>query len=484
MKSKRLTNAITFFVVVLVLLAGTLYYFDSGKHTTPLQGPFISVSAVGETLSGQVNLNNFTVYVYATTTNASNNANDQLLYYGFSNSSTISGYLNASFYSVAGAWESVIPAASDNVSLSLYAFFDNYSSGNLSVFSFYDNLPYCPSSANNIAFNAKAVFNLSRPALRVPVAGGSIKSGFREKMQLINTTTLQNGSIVLGSYLSPSLTQASIAIEETFFPSESGHSSTGLLPFYGVSILNGSDYMQESESASFSGSSFNFSSMPGNVNLNSELSIGTVELHVSNFLVTTGYYSGSDFTQTSINVDSTVKVLSTSRTLTVSTADLGGDAYLSLFNEFISLHSQSISKVAPGTSNVTYISNQNWTSVLPSINSNLSTIANANRKSTVLVLDLGLSILISDFNFYGHNSSYSVHSMVTQQMGTNWQHISDFNIVDIAGTDVPFLEKNYVINTGSANLTSSFFFSNVNVSFTASSVSYYGSLPLTAAILT
>ena len=84
MKGRKLTYALVFFVAVLVILSGTLYYYNSGKKVLPLQGPFISIEAIGLPLSGHGSAANFSAYVYFTTANASSTSNDVLLYSGVS----------------------------------------------------------------------------------------------------------------------------------------------------------------------------------------------------------------------------------------------------------------------------------------------------------------------------------------------------------------------------------------------------------------
>jgi hypothetical protein len=68
-------------------------------------------------------------------------------------------------------------------------------------------------------------------------------------------------------------------------------------------------------------------------------------------------------------------------------------------------------------------------------------------------------------------------------MGNNLPDLSDFNVVDIAETEYPFLENNYIISTAPGNLTASFYFSNLNITASIFSGTYSGPLPITATVI-
>lgn len=477
MKRKGFTRAVVFFVAVIVLVAGILYYFNSGKQTTEQQGPYISISAVGQ--PGSSSISNFSVYVYGTTSNATNRSNDQLLFSGYSNSSTVTGYLNRSFYSIASSWEAIVPGK--NISLSLYAFHDVNFNGNLTVYSFYNNLPYDPSTTGSLSFTTQVTFNLSQPALRILSTGITTAAVFQEKMRLFNTTTLPNSSIILGAYLNSSYMNDSAI--GSFSLSSNVSSKVGYLQFRGISYLGTSNYMQESIYPSFSDSSINFKSIPSAVNVNQELAAGPVELHVSNFKVVTGYTSDGIYHIISNSTDTTIKVLASANTLSASAVTFNGSTFLSLFSEFISSRSKSIAKTVTQTGNPTSINDQNWTFIDPQIHSNLSALSRGSTKDTLIVLSLGLSLLASDYFIYGSNSSNSLPAFISRQMGNNLPDLSDFNVVDIAETEYPFLENNYIISTAPGNLTASFYFSNLNITASIFSGTYSGPLPITATVI-
>ncbi|MEM0155778.1 MAG: hypothetical protein QW597_04150 [Thermoplasmataceae archaeon] len=479
MKRKGLTRSFVLIVAFIVLVAGTLYYINSGKQTAELQGPYISVSAFDLGPSVPSRINNFSVYIYGTTSNATNVSNDQLLFSDYSSSSSMTGYLNRSFYSISSEWGKIVPGK--NISLSLYAFHNIYANGNVTVYSFYNNLPYDPSSPVSVSFTTKVIFNTSQPALRIPVTGISTAAVFLEKMQLTNTSTLQNSSIVLGAYLNSTYTQASAY--NSFSPSSKVRSSVGYLQFRGISYLSTSNYLQESINPSFSNASLDFKSIKPGVSMNSELVAGPVELHVSNFMVETGYTIGSAYYSVSNNTDTTIKVLASSNSLSASVRSFNGSTFLSLFNEFISSRSQSTVKTGANAGNLTIINDQNWTHINPQVQSDLSTLSQRNTTNTLLVLSLGLSVISSDYKLYGSNSSQSLPEIISNQMGINLPHLSDFNTLDIAQTECPFSETNDIISSGPGNLTASFYFSNLNVSVSVFSGTYSGPLPITATIV-
>ena len=283
MKGRKLSYALVFFVAVLVILSGTLYYYNSGKKVLPLQGPFISIEAVGlPPLSSHGSAANFSAYVYFTTANASSTSNDVLLYSGVSTNGNITGYLNDSFYSLADAWNSLLQSASDNVSLSLYAFYDSVSDGNLSVYSYYDNLPYNPDLNRPVSFTVGVRFNLSVPDLVIPIPGNAGNSGYLEKMQFINSSTIQNGSIVLGGYFSSFNVKALVSLSFEGSNTTEGN-QIAYASFRGITYTNGSSFAQESSNDSFSSGTFNLSNIPQNIGINSVLSLGLLDLHISNF---------------------------------------------------------------------------------------------------------------------------------------------------------------------------------------------------------
>ena len=195
---------------------------------------------------------------------------------------------------MADAWNSLLQSASDNVSLSLYACYDNVSDGHLSVYSYYDNLPYNPFLNRPVSFTVAVRFNLSMPDLVIPIPSNAGTSVFLEKMQFINSSTVQNASIVLGSYFNSSYVQALVSLG--FEASNAANSNQiGYASFRGITYINGSSFAQESSNDSFSGGTFNLSNIPQNIRINSVLSLGPLDLHISNFYLYSGYEKKREF---------------------------------------------------------------------------------------------------------------------------------------------------------------------------------------------
>ena len=483
MKGRKLTYALVFFVAVLVILSGTLYYYNSGKKVLPLQGPFISIEAVGlPPLSSHGSVANFSAYVYFTTANASSTSNDVLLYSGVSRNGNITGYLNDSFYSLADAWNSLLQSASDNVSLSLYAFYDNVSDGHLSVYTYYDNLPYNPDLNRPVSFTVGARFNLSMPDLVIPIPSNADSSGYLEKMQFINSSTVQNSSIVLGSYFNSSYVQAIVSL--SFEASNAANSNQiGYASFRGITYTNGSSFAQESSNDSFSGSTFNLSSIPQNIRKNSVLSLGPLDLHISNFYLYSGYEKNGNFTGVAMNYQTTMKVSSANSTMKAFQTDIENHTFFPYFNKFFSKYTTNVTKVLEPGSATAILYDHNWTSVNSSLNLSLSKLLTGILNSTVLYTNLGLSLLVYDFSSYHGNADFSPASALSEQMGNNLLSLADFNDIGLIKTDGTYYEQNLVVNSGMSNLSAGFLFSNANVSLTIFSKSYCGPLPITAALI-
>ena len=482
MKGRKLTYALVFFVAVLVILSGTLYYYNSGKKVLPLQGPFISIEAVGLPLSGHGSAANFSAYVYFTTANASSTSNDVLLYSGVSTNGNITGYLNDSFYSLADAWNSLLQSASDNVSLSLYAFYDSVSDGNLSVYSYYDNLPYNPNLNRPVSFTVGARFNLSVPDLVIPIPSNAGNSGYLEKMQFINSSTIQNASIVLGSYLNSSSVQALVSLG--FDASHSSNSNQiAYASFRGITYTNGSSYAQESSNDSFSGGTFNLSNIPQNIEINSVLSLGLLDLHISNFYLYSGYVKNGNFTKVATNYQTTMKVSSANSTMKVFKTGIENPSFFPYFNKFFSKYTTNVTKVLEPGSATAILYDHNWTSVNSSLNLSLSKLLTGILNSTVLYTNLGLSLLVYDFSSYHGNADFSPASALSEQMGNNLLSLADFNGINLIRTDGTYYEQNLIVNSGTGNLSASFLFSSTNVSLDIFSKSYCGSLPITAVLI-
>jgi hypothetical protein len=477
LRGRKLTYALVFFVAVLVILSGTLYYYNSGKKALPLQGPFISITATGLTPSGRVSIDNFSAYVYLTTTNSSSKMNDALLFKGTSFHDGLAGYLNKSFYSITGAWNSQLQSSIDNISLSLYAFYDNVSGNTLHVFSFYNNLPYNPAVHEPQSFNEQVVFNLSIPELVIQVPKNTVNHSYTELIQFINSSTVQNSSILLGSYLSNVI---SPLISQKFYPTNpTDKNSMALMSFRGMSYINGSSYVQESVNDSFSGGSFNLSNMPESVSPGSELNLGPVDLHVSNFYLRSGYVESHSFTAVATNFQTTLKILMANSTLKVNETNVESSSYLRYFDEFIAKYTANVTKtlIQGNVSN-----DRNWTYVSNSLNLSIKNLLNKSGNLTVLYINLGLSLLDSDFNSYQRNTSLSLGAMLSEQIGNNLQYLVEFNGMDPVKTNGTYYEDNLIINEGPSSFNASYQFSTTNVSVIISSNSYYGSLPITTVL--
>ena len=486
MKGRKLTYALVFFVAVLVILSGTLYYYNSGKKVLPLQGPFISIEAVGLPLSSHGSVANFSAYVYFTTANASSTSNDVLLYSGVSRNGNITGYLNDSFYSLADAWNSLLQSASDNVSLSLYAFYDNVSDGHLSVYTYYDNLPYNPDLNRPVSFTVGARFNLSMPDLVIPIPSNADSSGYLEKMQFINSSTVQNSSIVLGSYFNSSYVQAIVSL--SFEASNAANSNQiGYASFRGITYTNGSSFAQESSNDSFSGSTFNLSNIPQNMRINSVLRLGPLDLHISNFYLYSGYEKNGNFTGVAMNYQTTMKVSSANSTMKAFQTDIEKHTFFPYFNKFFSKYTTNVTRVlGPSSGNnpsTALLSDSNWTYVNSSLNLSLSNLLTDILNSTVLYTNLGLSLLVSDFSSYHGDANFSPASALSEQMGNNLLSLADFNGINLIRTDGTYYEQNLIVNSGKGNLSASFLFSSTNVSLDIFSKSYCGPLPITAVLI-
>ena len=483
MKGRKLTYALVFFVAVLVILSGTLYYYNSGKKVLPLQGPFISIEAIGLPLTGHGSVANFSAYVYFTTANASSTSNDVLLYSGVSRNGNITGYLNDSFYSLADAWNSLLQSASDNVSLSLYAFYDNVSDGHLSVYTYYDNLPYNPDLNMPVSFTVGARFNLSMPDLVIPIPSNADSSGYLEKMQFINSSTVQNSSIVLGSYFNSSYVQALVSLG--FEASNAANSNQiGYASFRGITYINGSSFAQESSNDSFSGGTFNLSNIPQNIRINSVLSLGPLDLHISNFYLYSGYVKNGNFTGVAMNYQTTMKVSSANSTMKVFQTGIENHTFFPYFNKFFSKYTTNVTKVLePPRSDTAILYDRNWTYVNSSLNLSLSKLLTGILNSTVLYTNLGLSLLVSDFSSYHGDANFSPASALSEQMGNNLLSLADFNGINLIRTDGTYYERNLIVNIGSSVLNASFLFSSTNVSLAIFSKSYCGPLPITAVLI-
>ncbi len=486
MKGRKLSYALVFFVAVLVILSGTLYYYNSGKKVLPLQGPFISIEAIGLPLTGHGSVANFSAYVYFTTANASSTSNDVLLYSGVSRNGNITGYLNDSFYSLADAWNSLLQSASDNVSLSLYAFYDNVSDGNLSVYSYYDNLPYNPDLNRPVSFTVGVRFNLSVPDLVIPIPSNAGNSGYLEKMQFINSSTIQNASIVLGSYLNSSSVQALVSLG--FDASHSSNSNQiAYASFRGITYTNGSSYAQESSNDSFSGGTFNLSNIPQNIEINSVLSLGLLDLHISNFYLYSGYVKNGNFTKVATNYQTTMKVSSANSTMKVFQTGIENRSFFPYFNKFFSKYTTNVTRgLKPNTgggSGTASFNDLNWTYVNSSLKLSLSRLLTDILNSTVLYTNLGLSLLVSDFSSYHGDANFSPASALSEQMGNNLLSLADFNGINLIRTDGTYYEQNLIVNSGTGNLSASFLFSSTNVSLDIFSKSYCGPLPITAVLI-
>ena len=486
MKGRKLTYALVFFVAVLVILSGTLYYYNSGKKVLPLQGPFISIEAIGLPPSSHGSVANFSAYVYFTTVNSSSRSNDVLLYSGVSKNGNITGYLNDSFYSLTDAWNSLLQYGSDNISLSLYAFYDSVSDGHLNVYSYYDNLPYNPYLKIPVSFSAGARFNLSMPDLVISIPSSSFNSPYLEKMQFINSSTVQNSSIVLGSYFNSSNVQALISLG--FEPSNAANSnSMAYASFRGITYTNGSSYAQESANDSFSGGTFNLSSIPQDNGANSVFSLGPVDLHVSNFYLCSGYVKNGNFTGLATNYQTTMKVSSANSTMKVSQTGVEYYSFLPYFNKFFGKYTTNVTKLlvhsSSSSSNNSLFNDLNWTYVSSSLNLRLSKPLTGIFNSTVLYTNLGLSLLVSDFGSYSGNANFSPASVLSEQMGSNLRSLADFNGINLIRTDGTYYERNLIVNIGSNDLNASFLFSSTNVSLAIFSKSYCGPLPITSVLI-
>ncbi len=483
MKGRKLTYALVFFVAVLVILSGTLYYYNSGKKVLPLQGPFISIEAIGLPPSSHGSVANFSAYVYFTTVNSSSHSNDVLLYSGVSKNGNITGYLNDSFYSLTNAWNSLLQSGSDNISLSLYAFYDSVSDGHLNVYSYYDNLPYNPYLKIPVSFSAGARFNLSMPDLVMSIPSSSFNSAYLEKMQFINSSTVQNSSIVLGSYFNSSKVNALISL--SFEPSNTAD-SIAYASFRGITYTNGSRYAQESANNSFSGGTFNLSSTPPDNDANSVLSLGPVDLHISNFYLYSGYIKNGNFTRLATNYQTTMKVSSANSTMKVFQTSVENNSFLPYFNEFFSKYTTNVTKLLVHSSsspNNSVFNDLNWTYVSSSLNLSLSKLLTGILNSTVLYTNLGLSLLFSDFGSYSGNANFSPASILSEQMGSNLRSLSDFNGINLIRTDGTYYEQNLIVNAGPSGINVSFLFSSTNISLAIFSKSYYGPLPITSVLI-
>ena len=486
MKGRKLTYALVFFVAVLVILSGTLYYYNSGKKVLPLQGPFISIEAIGLPLTGHGSVANFSAYVYFTTANASSTSNDVLLYSGVSRNGNITGYLNDSFYSLADAWNSLLQSASDNVSLSLYAFYDNVSDGHLSVYTYYDNLPYNPDLNMPVSFTVGARFNLSMPDLVIPIPSNADSSGYLEKMQFINSSTVQNSSIVLGSYFNSSYVQAIVSL--SFEASNAANSNQiGYASFRGITYINGSSFAQESSNDSFSGGTFNLSNIPQNIRINSVLSLGPLDLHISNFYLYSGYVKNGNFTGVAMNYQTTMKVSSANSTMKVFQTGIENHTFFPYFNKFFSKYTTNATTVLKpnlgGGSGSVSFNDLNWTYVNSDLKLNLSRLMTGILNSTVLYTNLGLSPLVSDFSSYHGNADFSPASALGEQMGNNLLSLADFNGISLIRTGGIYGEENLIVNSGNNNLNVSFLFSSTNVSLAILSRLYCGHMPITAVMI-
>ena len=483
MKGRKLTYALVFFVAVLVILSGTLYYYNSGKKVLPLQGPFISIEAIGLPPSSHGSVANFSAYVYFTTVNSSSRSNDVLLYSGVSKNGNITGYLNDSFYSLTNAWNSMLQSGSDTISLSLYAFYDSVSDGHLNVYTYYDNMPYNPYLKIPVSFSAGARFNLSMPDLVVSVPSSSFNSPYLEKMQFIDSSTVQNSSIVLGSYFNSSNVQTLVSL--SFGASNATDSnSTAYASFRGITYINGSTYAQESTNNSFSGGTFNLSSIPQqSIDVNSVLSLGPVDLHISNFYLYSGYVKNGSFTRAAKNYQTTMKVSSANSTMKVFQTSVENNSFLHYFNKFFSKYTTNVTRLLVPSSDNSLFNDLNWTYVSSSLNLRLSKLLTGILNSTVLYTNLGLSLLVSDFGSYSGNANFSPASVLSKQMGNNLLSLADFNGINLIRTDGTYYEQNLIVNAGSSILNVSFLFSSTNVSLAIFSRSYCGPLPITAVLI-
>ncbi|MHB1707846.1 MAG: hypothetical protein ACYCT2_00005 [Thermoplasmataceae archaeon] len=486
MKGRKLTYALVFFVAVLVVLSGTLYYYNSGKKVLPLQGPFISIEGIGLPPSSHGIVANFSAYVYLTTVNSSSSSNDVLLYSGLSTNGRITGYLNDSFYSLTGAWNSLLQSPSDNISLSLYAFYDSVSDGRLNIYSYYNNLPYNPDLKRPISFNVGVRFNLSMPDLVMPIPINLGNLGYFEKMLFINSSTVQNSSIVLGSYFNSSNVQAFVSLG--FYPSNASNSNQiGYASFRGITYTNDSGYAQESANSSFSGDTFNLSGVPSSIDTNSILSLGPVDLHVSNFYLYSGYVKNGTFNRISTNYQTTMKVSSANSTMKVFQTNIENHSFLPYFNKFFGKYTTNVTKVlkpsSGGSSGTAQFNDLNWTYVNSSLNLNLSGLFTGILNSTVLYTNLGLSLLVSDFSSHYGNTNFSPASVLSEQMGNNMLCLSNFNGITLIRTDGIYYERNLIINSDGTNLSAGFLFSSTNISLDIFSKSYFGPLPITAVMI-
>ena len=484
MKGRKLTYALVFFVAVLVILSGTLYYYNSGKKVLPLQGPFISIEAIGLPSSSHGSVANFSAYVYFTTVNSSNRSNDVLLYSGVSRNGNITGYLNDSFYSLADAWNSLLQSASDNISLSLYAFYDNVSGGHLNVYTYYDNLPYNPYLKIPVSFSAVARFNLAMPDLAISVPSSSFNSAYLEKMRFINSSTVQNSSIVLGSYFNSSYVQALVSLG--FEPSNTAD-STAYASFRGITYTNGSSFAQESSNNSFSGGTFNLSSIPQNNGANSVFSLGPVDLHISNFYLYSGYIKNGNFNRVATNYQTTMKVSSANSTMKIFQTDIEDHSFFPYFDKFFSRYTTNVTRVLGSSSGnnagTALLNDRNWTYVNSNLNLSLSGLLTGILNSTVLYTNMGLSLLVYDFSSYHRNANFSPASALSEQMGNNLLSLADFNGINLIRTDGTYYEQNFILNQGSSGINASFLFSSTNVSLAIFSKSYCGPLPITAVLI-
>ncbi len=486
MKGRKLTYALVFFVAVLVILSGTLYYYNSGKKVLPLQGPFISIEAIGFPPSSHGGVANFSAYVYFTTVNSSSRSNDVLLYSGVSRNGNITGYLNDSFYSLADAWNSLLQSASDNISLSLYAFYDSVSGGHLNVYTYYDNLPYNPYLKIPVSFSAVARFNLAMPDLVISIPSNSFNSAYLEKMRFINSSTVQNSSIVLGSYFNSSKVNALISL--SFGTSNAtDRNSTAYASFRGVTYTNGSSFAQESSNNSFSGGTFNLSSIPQDKGANSVFSLGPVDLHVSNFYLYSGYVRNGNFTGLATNYQTTMKVSSANSTMKIFQTDIEDHSFFPYFDKFFNRYTTNVTRVLVSSSgnnaSTALLNDRNWTYVNSNLNLSSSKLLTGILNSTVLYTNLGLSLLVSDFDSYSGNANFSPASALSEQIGSNLRSLSDFNGINLIRTDGTYYERNLIVNIGSSVLNASFLFSSTNVSLAIFSKSYCGPLPITAVLI-
>jgi len=483
LNGRKLTYAIAFFLAILVIFSGVLYYYNGGKIAIPLQGPYISISSAALTGGGQQSIENFSAFIYLTTTNSSSNMNDVLLFSGSSAHGSLTGYLNRSFYSITGSWNSILQSSSDNISLSLYAFYDNVSGGKLHVYSFYNNLPYNPASKEPSSFSALAVFNLSMPELVISIPSNTVNNNFAEQIQFINSSTVQNAWVVLGSYMALPGILSSISLN--FFPSNrSVENPLAITSFRGISYINGSRYAQESVNDSFSGGSFNMSGVKNGINTNSDVNLGPVELHVSNFQLYSGYIENNTFNELAMNYQTTLKVSMTNSTLQINETDIQDSSYIPYFDKFISKYTSNVTKiVGPPSPNGSTIVDRNWTSVNGELNLNISEFLNNSRNLTVLYTNLGLSLLNSDFSTSERNTNLSPESMLSEQVGKNLPYLVDFSGMTTMKTNGTYYMQNLVSNTGNSGFNASYFFTGMNISLTVSSKWYYGPLPVTAVLL-